>query len=230
MCGITGLYNYSDLQVDSKSIIKKIINIQHNRGPDDNGMWESQCKKIFFGHNRLSVIDLSPNGKQPFISSDDNFVITFNGEIYNFLELKNELLKKNITFKSNSDTEVLIESYKYWGLDFLKKLRGMFAFAIWDSAQKKIILARDPFRIKPLYYTIQKDVFYFASEIGHYLLGKHYYFPKSSQYPRVFPLLHKFELIDFFRTKSLSRLNLEDWTYKIHQASLHLIKKYQRKS
>ena len=179
MCGITGLYNYSDRQVDSKSIIKKIINIQHNRGPDDNGMWESQCKKIFFGHNRLSVIDLSPNGKQPFISSDDNFVITFNGEIYNFLELKNELLKKNITFKSNSDTEVLIESYKYWGLDFLKKLRGMFAFAIWDSAQKKIILARDPFGIKPLYYTIQKDVFYFASEIKSLLSIPNLHFHKS---------------------------------------------------
>ena len=137
MCGITGLYNYSGQQVDSKSIIKKIMNIQHNRGPDDNGMWQSKCKKIFFGHNRLSVIDLSTNGNQPFISSDDYFVITFNGEIYNFLEIKNELLKKNVTFKSNSDTEVIIESYKYWGLDFLKKLRGMFAFAIWDSAQKK---------------------------------------------------------------------------------------------
>jgi asparagine synthase (glutamine-hydrolysing) len=94
MCGISGLLNYSNQQVDSKLIIKKIVNIQNNRGPDDNGLWESECKKVFFGHNRLSIIDLSKNGKQPFISSDGNFIITFNGEIYNFLELKKELIKK----------------------------------------------------------------------------------------------------------------------------------------
>ena len=89
-----------------------------------------------FGHNRLTIIDLSKNGKQPFISKDENFVITFNGEIYNFREIKKELTANNIYFKSNSDTEVIIESYKYWGLSFVKKLRGMFAFALWDSIKK----------------------------------------------------------------------------------------------
>jgi asparagine synthase (glutamine-hydrolysing) len=159
MCGISGLLNHSNQQVDSKLIIKKIVNIQNNRGPDDNGLWESECKKVFFGHNRLSIIDLSKSGKQPFISSDGNFIITFNGEIYNFLELKKELIKKNINFKSNTDTEVIIESYKFWGLSFLNKLRGMFAFAIWDKNKKKLILARDPFGIKPLYFTQKKYIF-----------------------------------------------------------------------
>jgi len=179
MCGISGLLNHSNQQVDSKLIIKKIVNIQNNRGPDDNGLWESECKKVFFGHNRLSIIDLSKNGKQPFISSDGNFIITFNGEIYNFLELKKELIKKNINFKSNTDTEVIIESYKFWGLSFLKKLRGMFAFAIWDKNKKKLILARDPFGIKPLYYTQEKNIFYFASQIKSLLSINNLSFQKS---------------------------------------------------
>ena len=136
MCGITGIYNYLNKSINSKSIIEKIVEIQHARGPDDQGIWESKCKKVCFGHNRLTIIDLSKNGKQPFISKDENFVITFNGEIYNFKEIKKELIANNIYFKSNSDTEVIIESYKYWGLSFVKKLRGMFAFALWDSVKK----------------------------------------------------------------------------------------------
>ena len=164
MCGISGVYNYLNKKINSKSIIEKIINIQHNRGPDDNDIWESKCKKICFGHNRLAIIDLSKKGRQPFISNDGNFVITFNGEIYNFKEIKKELIEKKIYFKSNSDTEVIIEAYKYWGLAFIKKLRGMFAFGIWDSVKKKLILARDPFGIKPLYY-VKKNGVYFASQV-----------------------------------------------------------------
>ena len=90
MCGITGIYNYLNKPINSKSIIEKKVNIQHNRGPDDNDIWESKCKKTCFGHNRLTIIDLSKKGRQPFISSDGNFVITFNGEIYNFKEIKKE--------------------------------------------------------------------------------------------------------------------------------------------
>ena len=152
MCGISGIYNYLDKSINSKSIIEKIVKLQHARGPDDQGIWESECKKICFGHNRLAIIDLSQKGKQPFISNDEKLVITFNGEIYNFKEIREELIKKNINFKSNSDTEVILESYKFWGLYFIKKLRGMFAFALWDSIKKKLILVRDPFGIKPLYY------------------------------------------------------------------------------
>ena len=165
MCGISGIYNYLNKSVSLKSSIEKIVKIQHTRGPDDQGIWESKCKKICFGHNRLTIIDLSKNGKQPFVSKDENFVITFNGEIYNFKEIRNELAKKNISFKSQSDTEVILESYKFWGLDFIKKLRGMFAFAIWDLAKKKLILARDPFGIKPLYYSNKNGIYYFASQV-----------------------------------------------------------------
>ena len=138
MCGITGIYNYLNKPINLKSTIEKIVELQHTRGPDDQGIWKSKCQKVCFGHNRLTIIDLSKNGKQPFISKDENFVITFNGEIYNFREIKKELTANNIYFKSNSDTEVIIESYKYWGLSFVKKLRGMFAFALWDSIKKKI--------------------------------------------------------------------------------------------
>ena len=153
MCGITGIYNYLNKPINLKSTVEKIVELQHARGPDDRGIWQSKCNKVCFGHNRLTIIDLSKNGKQPFISKDENFVITFNGEIYNFKEIKKELTEKRIYFKSNSDTEVIIESYKYWGLDFIKKLRGMFAFALWDSVKKKLILARDPFGMKPLYFS-----------------------------------------------------------------------------
>ena len=165
MCGISGVYNYNNKNIDSKLIIKRILKIQHNRGPDDSGTWVSKCDKIFFGHNRLSIIDLSKDAKQPFLSYDKNYVIIFNGEIYNFSEIKKELITKKINFRTNSDTEVIIEAYKYWGLSFLKKLRGMFAFCLWDLIKKKLILSRDPFGIKPLYYSNKNGVFYFASQI-----------------------------------------------------------------
>ena len=138
MCGISGLFNFTNRNIEAKEIISKIVKAQNLRGPDDNGQWQSDCKKVLFGHNRLSIIDLSTNGKQPFISLDNNFIITFNGEIYNFKEIKKELISKNIKFRSNSDTEVIIESYKFWGLEFLNKLRGMFSFALWDDLSKKL--------------------------------------------------------------------------------------------
>jgi asparagine synthase (glutamine-hydrolysing) len=165
MCGISGIYNFLNKDINSKKIIDKIIKIQHRRGPDGNGIWKSNCNKITFGHNRLSIIDLSEKANQPFISNDNNLIITFNGEIYNYKQLKNELEKNNVIFKSNSDTEVIIESYKFWGLEFLKKLRGMFSFAIWDDLNKKLIIVRDPFGIKPIYYTKINGAIYFASQI-----------------------------------------------------------------
>ena len=88
MCGISGLFNFTNRNIKAKKIISEIVKIQNLRGPDDNGQWQSDCKKVLFGHNRLSIIDLSTNGKQPFISLDNNFIITFNGEIYNFKEIK----------------------------------------------------------------------------------------------------------------------------------------------
>jgi len=165
MCGISGVFNYLDKSINSRDIINKIINIQQHRGPDGNGIWESNCRRVTLGHNRLSIIDLSEKANQPFISNDKNYILTFNGEIYNFKEIKSELVQKKIKFKSNSDTEVVLEAYKYWKLEFLQKIRGMFSLAIWDNKKKKLILARDPFGIKPLYYSNLNGVFYFASQI-----------------------------------------------------------------
>ena len=169
MCGISGIYNCFEKSIDAKSILEKIIKLQHTRGPDDQGIWISKCKKISFGHNRLTIIDLTKNGKQPFVSNDGNLVITFNGEIYNFKEIRKELEDKNIFFKSNTDTEVILEAYKYWGIDFVNRLRGMFAFAIWDLKKRKLILARDPFGIKPLYLSKKNGIYYFASQVNSLL-------------------------------------------------------------
>ena len=165
MCGINGVFNYFNKSKNIRSIVEKINKIQFSRGPDDNGIWQSNCHKICFGHTRLSIIDLTKNAQQPFISEDKKFTITFNGEIYNYKELKSELIKKNIKFRSKSDTEVILEAYKFWGIEFVKKLRGMYAFAIWDDVNNKLILARDPFGIKPLYYSNKDGIYYFASQV-----------------------------------------------------------------
>ncbi len=181
MCGISGIYNYQDKNINAENIIKNIIKLQDKRGPDNSNYWRSDCNKVFFGHNRLSIIDLSINANQPFVSEDKNYSITFNGEIYNYKSIREELKKNKINFKSNSDTEVILESYRFWGIGFLEKLRGMFAFAIWDIKKKKMILARDPFGIKPLYYTKKNNVFYFASEIKSILSINNLTFKKSEK-------------------------------------------------
>lgn len=164
MCGLIGVYNYREKKINSELILKKIIKLQNTRGPDDSGTWCSKCNKVYFGHNRLSIVDLSIKAKQPFISNDKNYVIVFNGEIYNFKDIKKILIEKKVNFRSNSDTEVIVEAYKYWGFSFLEKLRGMFAIAIWDLVNRKLILSRDPFGIKPLYYSNKNGIFYFASQ------------------------------------------------------------------
>jgi asparagine synthase (glutamine-hydrolysing) len=165
MCGISGIFNPSTKKINQIETINKILKLQKSRGPDNTGVWTSSCGKVTFGHNRLSIIDLTNNSNQPFVSIDKRIVITFNGEIYNFLEIREQLLKKKIKFKSNSDTEVIIEAYRYWGLEFVNYFRGMYSFVIWDVLKDELILARDPFGIKPLYYTYQNNIFYFASQI-----------------------------------------------------------------
>ncbi len=181
MCGISGIYNCSDRNINANKIIENIIKLQDKRGPDDRGMWQSTCKKTTFGHNRLSIIDLTDKARQPLVSKDNSLVITFNGEIYNYKEIRNELSKNNILFKSNSDTEVILESYKCWGIEFVKKLRGMFAFAIWDNNKKKLLLARDPFGIKPLYYFKKNNILFFASQVKSILSIDNLSFEKSGR-------------------------------------------------
>ena len=156
MCGIVGFIGKNK---ESKKIIESMTNKLIHRGPDDFGYYVDEFCAL--GHRRLSIIDLN-TGKQPI--TDGKYTIVFNGEIYNYLELKEEL-KKKYKFKTKTDTEVILKGYEEWGTDVLKKLRGMFAIAIWDEQKKELFLARDQWGIKPLYYYRNNDTFMFASEI-----------------------------------------------------------------
>ncbi|MDN5286183.1 MAG: asnB [Mucilaginibacter sp.] len=138
--------------------------LQHG-GPDDEGIFLDEKKHLGFGHRRLSIIDLSSNGHQPMTDTGQNAWITFNGEIYNYQELRNDLLKLGAQFKSATDTEVILSAYLHWGIDAFSKLRGMFAFALYDIAKELTYLVRDTAGIKPLYYLAQNGSLSFASEI-----------------------------------------------------------------
>ncbi|PIN80023.1 asparagine synthase (glutamine-hydrolyzing) [Candidatus Woesearchaeota archaeon CG10_big_fil_rev_8_21_14_0_10_30_7] len=161
MCGISGIWEFKN-SVD-KNILQKMNKIQQHRGPDDSGTMLTN--RVGLGHQRLSIIDLSPKGKQPMSNENNSIWITFNGEIYNFQTLREELTKKGHRFKSDSDTEVIIHGYEEWGVNVVKKLRGMFAFAIWDSNNKIMFLARDRVGKKPLWYYKDKEKLVFASEL-----------------------------------------------------------------
>jgi asparagine synthase (glutamine-hydrolysing) len=162
MCGICGIYNFGNSAPVSDKILIDMNNALSHRGPDDSGIYIN--KNIAFAHRRLSIIDLE-NGRQPMANEDNTVWITYNGEIYNFMELKKQLAEKGHVFKTNCDTEVIIHSYEEYGTDCVLKFNGMFAFAVWDSREKILFLARDRLGIKPLYYTISNGNFVFASEI-----------------------------------------------------------------
>jgi asparagine synthase (glutamine-hydrolysing) len=136
-----------------------------HRGPDDRGVWFCPNPQVVLGHLRLSILDLSPSGHQPMASADGRVWITYNGEVYNFRELRAELESRGYTFQSKSDTEVILASYREWGLAAVNRFRGMFAFALWDSARGMLHLCRDRFGVKPLYYSSSPDGMSFASEI-----------------------------------------------------------------
>src|SRR3989344_8333674 len=156
MCGIIG-FNYED-----KNFLKRALKEIKHRGPDYSG--EFYDKGISLGHNRLSIIDLSKSGNQPMSNEEQTIWIVFNGEIYNFKELR-ENLQKNHDFKSDSDTEVLLHLYEEQGFEMLDKVQGMFAFCIYDSKKNILFLARDRIGIKPLYYYNLDKQFIFCSEI-----------------------------------------------------------------
>jgi len=162
MCGICGIVRKGD----NKDIIQKMNDRIMHRGPDGEGYYIDG--DIAFGHRRLSIIDLS-TGDQPIYNEDNSVVTVYNGEIYNYLELRSELESLGHEFKTKSDTEVLVHGYEEWHTDLPKHLRGMFAFAIHDKKRNEIFLARDNFGIKPLYYAKMNDSFMFASEIKSFL-------------------------------------------------------------
>ena len=163
MCGITGFCDFTK-KSDKRTLIN-MTDILHHRGPDDSGysFYKQDDFNIGLGHRRLSILDLSSDGHQPMIFED--YEIVYNGEVYNFQEIRVELEKYNYTFKSDSDTEVILKSYHLWGIDSINKFNGMFAIAIYDKKDKKLFLARDRIGKKPLYYTFINNTFIFASEL-----------------------------------------------------------------
>jgi asparagine synthase (glutamine-hydrolysing) len=165
MCGIAGIISFYDAPV-SRTDVAVMLRASPHRGPDNSGI--AIFGDVGFGHNRLAIVDLDPRSNQP-MSFGGRYWITFNGEIYNFLELRIELQALGFQFVTNSDTEVILAAYAHWGAECLKKFNGMFAFGIYDSQNREVFLARDRFGEKPLVYFSQGDRFYFGSEIKQLL-------------------------------------------------------------
>ena len=168
MCGIAGFWELqrgsgkSELKAAAEVMCEKL----RHRGPDDSGSWVDQSTGIALAHTRLAIIDLSKNGSQPMHSASGRFVISYNGEVYNFPQLKDELSTQGVRFKGHSDTEVILESIDTWGITrALNRFVGMFAFALWDNKEQRLILARDRIGEKPLYYGISGGTFMFGSEL-----------------------------------------------------------------
>lgn len=161
MCGICGVYDRSGLLVD-RSILNRMMAVQQHRGPDGEGRFIDV--EIGMGHRRLSIIDVD-GGAQPIGNEDGSLQIVFNGEIYNFVELRKELEAEGHRFRTRSDTEVIVHAYEQWGKECVKRFNGMFAFALWDSDRRELFLARDHLGIKPLYYVELGNRILFASEI-----------------------------------------------------------------
>src|SRR5258708_3598602 len=172
MCGINGIVAFHrsapPIDLDELTRTREAMRV---RGPDAAGTWLSSDLRVGFGHRRLSIIDVSERANQPMLSREGDVVLTFNGEIYNFAELREELERDGERFDTTSDTEVVIRMYRRWGERMLPRLRGMFAFAIWDARTNTLFLARDPYGIKPLYYANDGQTFRFASQVKAILAG-----------------------------------------------------------
>ncbi|WP_279614568.1 asparagine synthase (glutamine-hydrolyzing) [Rheinheimera sp. F8] len=167
MCAIAGIYNVSsDLTaLEIAELVTRMAGLMAHRGPDDQGFWQSENGRCAMSHRRLSIVDTTSGGHQPMTSNDGSKVIVFNGEVYNFQELRDTLIGTGSNFKSKSDTEVLLEGLNRKGIDFLTYIDGMFGFGLFDSSNDTLLLARDAFGEKPLYYTFQNGIFAFSSEL-----------------------------------------------------------------
>jgi asparagine synthase (glutamine-hydrolysing) len=163
MCGIAGVYAPGTV-VDAALVGTMLASISH-RGPDDSGVQVLESGELIFGHLRLSILDLSPLGHQPMATVDQKTWIAFNGEIYNFRELRSDLQSLGCVFRSDSDTEVVLAAYRAWGLKAVERFHGMFAFALWDGALRVLHLCRDRFGVKPLYFGVREGRLIFASEM-----------------------------------------------------------------
>ena len=195
MCGIAGVFNLDGEPV-SPVVLKNMADSIRHRGPDGEGFYNDGF--IGFGHRRLAIIDLSPAGHQPMISSDGQCVLTYNGEIYNFQELRAELESIGHQFHSRTDSEVVLNAWVEWGVDSVKRFNGMFAFAVWDKRDQSLYLVRDRYGIKPLYYSRWGESFLFASEQKAIL--EH---PKSQRKIDTSALLEYFTFQNIFTDKTL---------------------------
>jgi asparagine synthase (glutamine-hydrolysing) len=187
MCGISGIYGLND-KLRAETLIQQMNQTMSHRGPDGEGIYCDE--KIALGHRRLAILDLSNASAQPMHSHDKNFEIVFNGEIYNFQAIKKNL--SEVSFKTRSDTEVILAAYQKWGKDCLHYFNGMFAFAIWDKKKHELFIARDRLGVKPLYYYFKDNLLFFASEIRTLLA--------NGVVPR---RLNKEALSDFFRHQTV---------------------------
>jgi asparagine synthase (glutamine-hydrolysing) len=165
MCGIAGILTDHQHQDTLEQLARRMQATLYHRGPDDTGFYMSGSRQAALVHTRLAILDLSPAGHQPMSTPDGRYWITFNGEIYNFQYLRSQLVAQGVEFQTHTDTEIILRLYERDGIDCLKHLRGMFAFAIWDDWQKVAFLARDPLGIKPLYYWQSGSTLVFASEL-----------------------------------------------------------------
>jgi asparagine synthase (glutamine-hydrolysing) len=182
MCGIVGFVSANR----QEHVLDKMVKIQEHRGPDDSGLFIHDLYGVHLGHNRLSIQDISSHAHQPFISNCEEYVIVFNGEVYNFQTIREELEELGENFRSNSDTEVLLYAYKHWGIQAVDKFIGMFSLVIYDLKEKKLFLLRDRAGIKPLYYALNGDSFLFSSELKSF-----------HQYPDFKKEIHK-EILPFY--------------------------------
>ncbi len=165
MCRITGMISDRLQSNDIREKVKTMCYALQHGGPDDEGIFSDDKVNLVFGHRRLSIIDLSQNGHQPMADVQKKVWITFNGEIYNYLELKGQLIALGAKFHSNTDTEVIIAAYIYWGIACFSKLRGIFAFALYDTVKALTYLVRDSSGVKPLYYHVENGQLSFSSEV-----------------------------------------------------------------
>lgn len=164
MCGIVGIWHFNNQSLSQSKLRTFTDSLQH-RGPDGSGYYTDPETPLGLGHRRLSILDLSDSGKQPMTYAQGRYQMTYNGEVFNFLELRQELESLGYQFVSETDTEVILAAYHQWGQDCLLKMNGMWGLAIWDTQKRELFLARDRFGIKPLYYLhIPQQIFAFASE------------------------------------------------------------------
>lgn len=221
MCGFVG---YVNKEGNKEEIIKKMTNVIAHRGPDDESFYIDQ--DIAMGFRRLSIIDIK-NGRQPMTNEEDTLIITFNGEIYNAKEIREDLLEKGHKFKNNSDTEVILHGYEEYKEKILDKLRGMFAFVIWDNVNKELFGARDIFGIKPFYYSKIEDSLFYGSEIKSFLPNKKFVKELNKEALKTY-LTFQYSALDETFFKNVYRLKQGHYLrYKVEKEELEIKPYYE---